>query len=271
MNLYIEISKKKYQLLPTPIDISIPLNFNGLQPNSYGVSRASSSAFEGGGWVGDVRRGGSCNFEVYNLTPHCNGTHTECVGHITEARFSVHELLKDSLLPATLISVVPNKGETTQDSYPVALHADDKLIDVKALEEALQGTDTNFHKALIIRTLPNPIEKMYWDYTQIEPAFFSLEAMQLIRSLGVEHLLIDLPSVDRLLDEGKLGTHRIFWGLEVGGQHISGEIPTRTITEFIYVPNDIKDGYYVLNLQIAPFMSDASPSRPQLFGLVEAT
>lgn len=267
MNLYIEISGQKYQLSRSPIDISIPLNFNDLQPNSYGVEGASSNAFEGGGWVGDVRRGGSCNFEVYKLTPHCNGTHTECVGHITEARLSVHELLKDSLIPATLISVSPNKAQTSQDTYPVALHADDILIDVKALQEALAGTDMNFCKALIIRSLPNPIEKMYWDYTQIEPAFFSLEAMQLIRSLGVEHLLIDLPSVDRLLDEGKLGTHRIFWGLEEGGQHVKGEIPTSTITEFIYVPNGVKDGYYVLNLQIAPFMSDASPSRPQLFGL----
>jgi hypothetical protein len=33
----------------------------------------------------------------------------------------------------------------------------------------------------------------------------------------------------------------------------------------IYVPDEISDGEYLLNLQIAPFVSDASPSRPVLF------
>jgi len=37
-----------------------------------------------------------------------------------------------------------------------------------------------------------------------------------------------------------------------------------TITELIYVPNEVLDGAYLLNLQIAPFESDASPSRPLL-------
>ena len=32
----------------------------------------------------------------------------------------------------------------------------------------------------------------------------------------------------------------------------------------IYVPNEIEDGEYLLNLQIAPFESDCAPSRPLL-------
>jgi len=39
----------------------------------------------------------------------------------------------------------------------------------------------------------------------------------------------------------------------------------RTVTEMIYVPDDLPDGRYVLDLQIAPFVSDAAPSRPILF------
>ena len=39
----------------------------------------------------------------------------------------------------------------------------------------------------------------------------------------------------------------------------------KTITEMIYVPNEISDGLYVLNLQIAPFENDASPSKPVLY------
>ncbi len=38
-----------------------------------------------------------------------------------------------------------------------------------------------------------------------------------------------------------------------------------TITELIYVPDHVPDGEYLLNLQIAPFNADASPSRPIIF------
>ena len=87
-----------------PIDISIPLHFNGPQPNAYGVEPASSMACEYGDLVGDTRRGGSCNFEQITLIPHCNGTHTECVGHITNEQISVRDCLQDVFIPARLIS-----------------------------------------------------------------------------------------------------------------------------------------------------------------------
>ena len=74
-----------------PIDISIPLRFNGPQPNAYGVEPASASACEYGSLVGDTRRGGRVNFERVSFVPHCNGTHTECVGHITNERISVRD------------------------------------------------------------------------------------------------------------------------------------------------------------------------------------
>ena len=40
-----------------------------------------------------------------------------------------------------------------------------------------------------------------------------------------------------------------------------------TITEMIFVNNEVKDGSYLLNLQIASFENDASPSKPILFEL----
>jgi len=56
-------------------DLSIPINFNGEQPNTYGVDKAISTAYEDGKFIGDTRKGGPCNFETYSITPHCNGTH----------------------------------------------------------------------------------------------------------------------------------------------------------------------------------------------------
>ena len=37
------------------------------------------------------------------------------------------------------------------------------------------------------------------------------------------------------------------------------------ITEFIYVPNTIKDGTYFLNIMVAAVENDASPSKPILY------
>ena len=89
------------------IDISITLCFNGPQPNAYGVEPATSKPCEAGDLVGDTRLGGGVNFEQYTFIPHCNGTHTECVGHITNERFSVTDCLKDVFIPAVLVSVEP--------------------------------------------------------------------------------------------------------------------------------------------------------------------
>ena len=46
---------------------------------------------------------------------------------------------------------------------------------------------------------------------QNPPAFFSIESMKYIVSLGIKHLLVDMPSVDRLFDDGILSAHNIFW------------------------------------------------------------
>ena len=77
--------------------------------------------------------------------------------------------------------------------------------------------------------------------------------------MGVKHLLIDLPSVDRESDGGVLAFHHAFWEVPNNPNH------ERTITEMVYVPTEIKDGNYLLNLQMAPFENDASPSRPVLY------
>ncbi|MEM6347764.1 MAG: cyclase family protein [Bacteroidota bacterium] len=268
MKLLLQIEDQQYAVDPKPIDISIPLRFDGPQPNSYGVPKAISQVYEGGGFVGDVRQGGSCNFETYTLTPHCNGTHTEGMGHIVAERLAVHELLADSWIPATLISVTPQSANASHDTYDPQLNEEDWVIDRPMIQAALKDKPKGFLQALVIRTLPNDVEKMGRDYIEKPSAFFTLEAMQEIRTRGVQHLLVDLPSVDRLFDEGKLNAHHIFWDLAAGQKSVqSSEINQRTITEFIYVASEVPDGQYLLNLQIAPFISDAAPSRPRLYAL----
>jgi len=281
--LSIQINGQIYKIdADKPLSIAIPLQFNGAQPNAYDVQRATSKPCEAGKMVGDTRRGGSVNFEQYKFIPHCNGTHTECVGHITHARISVHDCLQDAFILASLISVTPEKASETDETYAVELNDDDLLITRKAIENALNNFKfqiSNFKSAdnqktgnlaqgLIIRTLPNDEEKLTKTYLEEIPPFFSTEAMLFIGQLKIKHLLVDMPSVDRIFDDGKLSNHRIFWNIAQGAFETSdASFVNRTITELIYVKDEITDGNYLLNLQIAPFASDASPSRPILFKL----
>lgn len=256
-----------------PFDISIPLKFNGIQPNAYGVEKATSTPCKAGELVGDTRQGGSCNFEQYTFIPHCNGTHTECIGHITNERISVRDCLQDAFIPAELITVESEKSKNTKESYALELTEKDSLITQNSIEQALKRSNSDLDKsnsvALIIRTLPNDKSKLTKEYGEYIPPFFSNEALDFILDLEIQHLLVDLPSIDRIFDEGKLLNHRKFWNIEQGKFETNKNSKiNKTITELIYVPNSVNNGQYLLNLQIAPFASDVSPSRPILFNFL---
>lgn len=247
-----------------PLSVAIPLDFNGPQPNAYGVPSATSEACAAGELVGDTRRGGSCNFEEYRFIPHCVGTHTECVGHITNDRISVDECLRDAFLPARVVSIAPERFEDCGESYGSTTTPDDLVITRRSLETALSGDGET--PALVVRTLPNTDDRLTRRYLDEVPPYFTTEAIEWIVERGVRHLLVDMPSIDRLFDEGRLSNHRKFWNVESGAFETRGG--TRlysTVTELIYVAQNVADGEYVLNLQIPPFKSDAAPSRPILF------
>jgi arylformamidase len=261
MKAEVKIGNKKYNInFSKGIDISIPLNFNGEQPNTYGVDKATAKPYQDGLFIGDTRKGGPCNFETYSFTPHCNGTHTECIGHITNERIDILSSLNEEIIPSTLISVTP---KSTDENYIPSLNTEDLVITKEDLKSQLEHVKSKFLTGLIIRTLPNNKSKKDQDYMKESPCFFSIEAMEYIVSLGVEHLLVDTPSVDRLLDDGHLSAHNIFW--ETKGKELNPNSKNKTITEMIFASENIKDGSYLLNLQIPAFVSDAAPSRPILY------
>ena len=261
MKAEVEIGNKKYTVdFSKGIDIAIPIKFNGEQPNTYGVDKARTKPYQDGHFIGDTRKGGPCNFETYSFTPHCNGTHTECIGHITDERIDILSSLNEEMIPSTLISITP---KPTTENYIPNLNAEDLVITKEDLELQLRDVNPEFLKGLIIRTFPNSESKKSRDYMKETPSFFSIDAMKYIVSLGAEHLLVDTPSVDRLLDEGNLSAHNIFW--ETKGKEFNQNTKNKTITEMIFASEDIKDGSYLLNLQVPAFVSDAAPSRPILY------
>src|SRR5688500_18471792 len=211
-----------------PIDISIPLQFNGPQPNAYGVAPATSEACVAGDLIGDTRRGGSCNFEQYTFIPHCNGTHTECVGHITHERISVQDCLRVMFVPAILITVEPRPASERRDAYLPEMGSD-LVITRQDIQNSFRRFGTLRDAALVVRTVPNPDSKLAHQYRDDIAPYFTREAMEHIVEIGVRHLLVDTPSVDRLFDGGKLSNHRIFWKVDQGSFELS-EIARRDCT-----------------------------------------
>lgn len=272
-NLQVEskIGVEKYRVnLMKPIDISIPLKFNGEQPNFFDAPFAEAMPVEGGGFIGDTTRGGSCNVWEYKLIAHCNGTHTECIGHIINQNISINDLINNLLVPATLITVKPQNANETGDHYIPEKEKEDYLITKKVLADAVKNCRTNFLSALVIRTLPNQALKLSRNYSNKPACFFSIEAIEFINSLNVMHLLVDIPSVDRANDQGRMAIHHLFWGVQQGSSDIhENDISPKTITEMIFIPDEIEDGEYLLNLQIPAFTADAAPSRPILYRVIK--
>jgi kynurenine formamidase len=258
--------------LDEPLDISIPYDFAGEQPSHFDAAAARAAPMRAGSFVGDVRLGGSCNCEELQLVPHCNGTHTECVGHVTAERVSVHQQVPGGLALALLLSASTVPIEESAESADPAPHAGDHFITARVLEELWERHASSGVTALVLRSLPNDPGKRTRHYaSETPPPFLSNEAAALCVARDIEHLLIDLPSIDRTHDEGRLSAHRIFWGLPPGSSNYAqAQRPRASVTELIFVPDSIADGRYLLDLQIAPFVSDAAPSRPVLYRLRDA-
>lgn len=246
MKATVHINGKEYSTdLSKGIDISIPLRTGDQNVNAWYVPPVSIEPVRMGDWVGDVNQGGSVNFRNIVFNPHGNGTHTECVGHISKENISVNQCLKQFFFFAELVTV-----------NPVVLENMDKVITRSQLEMALKGKSP---QAVILRSLPNAEEKLQHHYSNTNPPYLLEEAANFLDQLGVDHLMIDLPSVDKEVDEGKLLAHHAFWRYPQDTQF------QRTITEMIFVPDSVKDGSYLLNIQIASFENDASPSKPVLY------
>jgi kynurenine formamidase len=203
-----------------------------------------------GNWIGKVSEGSSTNFNNIFFNPHGHGTHTECLGHITREFYSINQCLKQFFFTAELISIEPENINV------------DKIITKEQIEKGLSGKTP---EAIIIRTLPNLDNKKHKNYSKTNPPYLLEEAATFIRESGIKHLLIDLPSVDREEDEGRLLAHKAFWNVkDVNNLNEDARLDC-TITEMIFVDDSVKDGSYILNLQMAPFENDASPSKPVLF------
>lgn len=241
-------SRKLAINLEEPLDISIPLKGNASNVNAWyiGPPKIEPEVIEDK--IISVSEGAAVNFNTIIFNPHAHGTHTETIGHITKEDFPINTCLKQFFFIAEVISVAPEKA------------GEDYVISAKQLQFAIGNKK---REAIIIRTLPNMKDKKSKQYSHSNWTYLQEDAVKLLVRKGIKHLLIDLPSVDKEEDGGELRAHKAFW------YHNGVQRTEATITEMIYVSNKIDDGMYVLNLQIAPFVNDASPSKPILYKVIE--
>ncbi|MCB0517001.1 MAG: cyclase family protein [Chitinophagales bacterium] len=247
MKTHITFHHKTYSInWDEPISIAIPLRDGWQNPNAFFAPLVEISPVVMGDFIGDTQQGAAVNFKNVKFNPHGNGTHTECVGHIAREPVFLQQCLDKFFFAAQLISI-----------YPQAMPDGDRVITLAQVREALEGKI--FTPALIIRTLPNDKLKQQSNYSGNNPPYLSSEVAQYLAENEVQHLLIDLPSVDREEDGGVLSAHHAFWQYPHCTRHKA------TISELIYVPNAIKDGFYFLQFQITALVLDASPSNPVLY------
>lgn len=245
----IQYNSKKHQIdLTKGVDISIPLRASEDNVNAWYIGNPEMHPEVVDDFTVSVENGAAVNFRGIRFNPHAHGTHTECVGHITKKFHSINKHLKQFFFFAEVITVAPEKRD------------DDFVISKKQIQSLLGNKK---REAVVIRTLPNLSDKKVQQYSYTNPPYLSVEALVYLREKEVNHLLVDLPSVDKEEDEGELAGHNAFW-------NTANKLRLNaTITEFIYVPNNVKDGTYFLNLMIAPFENDATPSKPILYELIQ--
>lgn len=201
-----------------------------------------------GDWKGSVAQGGSVNFFNVEFNPHAHGTHTETAGHITKKRHSINKHFRDFMTKSLVLTLPVKDGRV----HVADFHAVWKKAEEKGWVFAARSI------VLRTNTAENPTEKLFsgtnWPFLEAEIGLF-------LREEGIDHLIIDQPSVDKEEDGGALACHHAFWGPN------PEESLHRTITELAYVPPTVADGPYALLLQVAPIENDAAPSRPLLYTL----
>ncbi|HUQ12291.1 MAG TPA: cyclase family protein [Steroidobacteraceae bacterium] len=257
------------------VSLAIPVEFNGagtgVGPRHFGAPPAESKPWVAGSFSGSVATGASCNCSTLTLIPHCQMTHTESVAHLTREAGDAWRVVPRGLLPAVVVSVSPEPARETSESTDPQPWGTDVLITRRRLRATWPMARPGFSIepiAAIIRTMPNDAGKRTRDYTDIVPPYLTREAVEWLVEKRIEHLVVDLPSIDRTHDEGHLVGHRIFFGMPPGS-HARGDAARSraTITELAFIPDEVADGPCVLALAVPAIGGDAVPSQPIVYPL----
>ena len=148
-----------------PIDLSLALSASPDNPRAWYVDAPRMEPVRANGFIGSVAEGGAVNFRDVFFNPHGHGTHTECCGHITQEVYAVNDVLKEFFYRATLVTV-----------DPVQLENGDLVVQAAQIAPFL---NKDFSEALLIRTLPNGLDKKSMNYSGTNPCYLDIEIVDL--------------------------------------------------------------------------------------------
>lgn len=247
MKSTIRIGEKDYYYhLDRPLDITRTLKPNSTEQfGCFGAPKIEAKPSFAGTFELSIKAGSPVNsFDLF-VNTHGRTTHTECLSHVKDDKLTITDSLQNYFFIASLVSV--DVSENNQISA--------ESLDLEEIHEQ--------SSAVLIRTLPNDMSKQDFDYTGTNPAYISPALMQQLVDKDISHLIVDLPSVDPENDGGKVQAHKTFWGIPDKERHHT------TITEMVYIPNEIKDGFYLVSIHPIKIELDAGISRVVLYKLWE--
>ncbi|SFR33672.1 Putative cyclase [Robiginitalea myxolifaciens] len=242
--------------LTAPTDLSLPVSDGGT--TAWEISPATISPLQIGEFIGSVQAGGSVNFNNVQFNPHAHGTHTESCGHVLREIRPLTLNPPPALQFAQLLTI--NEGALDANGGIPAHFFEGKTLapEITAIILRLVSPE------LMLMTAPENLDAPA-NWSGSNPPYLTPAAMQALVVHGIEHLLINLPSVDPEEDGGALMAHRIFWGIGEDREPGPDFRPEATISELLAIPESLEDGIYLLNLQLGPMINDACPSRPIVF------
>jgi arylformamidase len=254
------------------VSLAIAVEFGAPGPRHFGAPSPAAAPFSVGSFSGSVATGASANCSTVTLTPHCQMTHTESVAHLTRESGDAWRVVPRGLLPAVVVSVLPEPASESNESTDPQPWATDALITRRRLRAAWPMTRPSMSNvepvAAIIRTLPNDLGKRTRDYSDLVPPYLTREAVEWLVEKRIEHLVLDVPSLDRTHDDGHLVGHRIFFGLPPGSRARGDAARSRaTVTELAFIPDEVHDGPCILTLAVPAIGGDAVPSQPIVYPL----
>ena len=236
MKAIVEYNSRKIEVdISNPLDISIPIDMSKKNINAWYVEDPKIFPESFDGEKIKVSEGAVVNFNNIHFNPHSHITHTECVGHISKEAIYMTELEVEPYLSCFLVNA---KAESLPNG--------DRVVNLGSFNwDEIPNCD-----AVIIHSgTTNKAEF----FSGNNPCYIDKEVMAILVNKGINHVLTDLPSVDREDDGGALAAHKAFF--KYPEIHLN-----RTITELIHVPNSVKNGEYVLSISFAP-METRAPTR----------
>ena len=244
--LFLIYNDKKYKL-GEPRSISRGINIKqNLQPNAFDLTKFSQTAFQNQFFTGDTGKGGSCNVNILNFTPH-NLTHIETPMHLKKEGIGLDEIPRSNLMGVSYLVDLSN------------ISFKDNCVKKEHIEQLDLLKDI---KILIVKTKYSELDQ-YFDFSNTNPIHFDPKFMEWLTENfpNIKLLITDLPSIDKENDGGKLLGHKNYFNFN---EHERGD--KKAIVELAYCKG-VESGIYYTILTPSKIDTDAILTDIFLFDL----